>query len=74
MCNVCQKAKKRMRTSTPLNEIETRSYLDSIAAAIASGAKAEHFQAVLDEILGTAMTEADPELDAAWERGRRRRG
>lgn len=74
MCTLCKEAKKRMRIQTPLNETETRTYLDSIAAAIASGTKPEHFQDVLDQILGTEMTEQDEELDAFWEHKRRGHG
>lgn len=57
MCRICTNAKA---AGSPFG-------LEMIAKAILKGRKAEHFDKVLDELLGTVMGERDEELEAAWE-------
>ncbi len=57
MCRVCTKA----RTLPPKEAIAL------IADAIKEGKKHEHFEKVMDQILGTEEPVTDKELDKAWE-------
>lgn len=68
----------RAETETPrsyeeiLSGVEnTAKRLDEIAVAIKKGAKPEKFQAEIDKLLGTELTERDEETEAAWEQGYR---
>lgn len=61
MCRVCTKARK----------MPVKQALALIGEAIRKGSKGEHFEKVLDELLGTKVPEQDEELDAAWEASHR---
>lgn len=61
MCQVCK--------STQVMDLEDA--LETIGEAIKSGRDPEHFQALLDGLLGTEMEEQDEEMNEAWERKRR---
>jgi len=41
--------------------------MEEIAKAIENGEKPNHFDDLLDKLLGTEMTDSDEELDQAWE-------
>lgn len=61
MCKICTKAKG----------LDPKAALALIGNAMAKGAAGEHFEKVLDEILGTKTPEQDEELNAAWEASHR---
>lgn len=53
----------------PNNPAARKTALEKIAR---SGRPMEHFQSLIDEVLGTKLPENDVELDEEFERGRRR--
>lgn len=61
MCRVCKAAV----------QLPKKEALDRIGAAMGSGRDPEHFQKVLDQILGTGVPEQDEVADEAWENRRR---
>jgi hypothetical protein len=61
MCKVCEQALRASKKDA----------LAAIGKAMAAGKKAEHFVAVLDQILGTQTPDDDKELDTAWENSKR---
>ena len=60
MCKVCKNI-KNYEIADALKEIEI---------AIKEGKKPEHFDKILDELLGTKEIEEDVELNEAWEQNR----
>lgn len=65
MCKVCKKLKNSTTDVTTV-------FLE-IEKAIKKGADPEHFENLLNVVLGTEMPERDEDLEAAWEdkRGRK---
>ncbi len=57
MCRICTKAK----TLAP------QEALNLIATAMQKGRNPEHFDKIMDDLLGTKIPEKNNELDAAWE-------
>ena len=64
MCLVCRKIRKR---PSPLNSSDTSLSLKDIEKAIKSGSNPNHFESLVDEILGTGLSRQDGEANQAWE-------
>lgn len=48
--------------------------LEAIEKAIKCGKDPEHFQNLLDKLLGTEMPDRDEEMEEAWENGNKKNG
>lgn len=69
MCAICSDVRRRQ----PLDAVQTEAALKKVAAAMKKGVKADHFEPLLNEILGTEMGDRDREVEQAWEVTHRRR-
>jgi hypothetical protein len=61
LCSICQMA----------SALAPDQALALINEAVAAGYTFEHFDEVLDQVLGTGTDDDDPELAEAWERSHR---
>lgn len=64
MCEICTRVREIIKDKLPTSKTMA-------LTVIASYPPTSHMDKLLDEVLGTGLTEEDPEKAAAWERSRR---
>jgi len=63
MCKVCK-----------MSLDDEEAVFEAIELRIKNGANPEHFQSILDKLLGTEMGDRDEEAEEAWESNRKKNG
>lgn len=69
MCRICED----IEAAVKLDAEQTQRFLMEIGKAMTPSSPKldKHFAKALDKLLGTGMSECNPELDEAWEKKRR---
>lgn len=71
MCNVCKTVRTAMKSGT-VSEADRKGFVQAIGQKIANGTNPEHFDNLLDEMLGTKLQPRNIQAERVFESGRRR--
>ena len=70
MCSTCDRISLQLITG-PLSEAATKRAFAQIALAVSRGVDYDHFERVINLLLGTTLAPRDEEAETRWEKSHR---